>query len=145
MSSIFNFETLKKVFIIIAYLSYVLTTIMKNQDYFNLGNYEYIFVVIIGVCLKLSQSTEVIEKLINSIDTETMDDIKLKLESINMNVNEIKTSSTGITDRTLKIISNRTNEPIVDENNIIYLDDLISNKEIIRDNFIISINETPRK
>ena len=33
----------------------------------DLGNYEYIFIGLIGASLKLSQNTEIIEKIINEI------------------------------------------------------------------------------
>ena len=79
---IINFEYIKKGFIIIAYLTYCAMTILKNQMHIELGNYEYILVGIIGICLKLSQNTEVIEKLINEIPLADLEMIKQKLESI---------------------------------------------------------------
>ena len=45
-------------------------------------SYEYIFVVIIGVCLKLSQHTEVIEKILHEIPTDDLTFIKQRLDSI---------------------------------------------------------------
>ena len=79
---IINFDYIKKGFIITAYLTYCAMTILKNQMHIELGNYEYILVGIIGICLKLSQNTEVIEKLINEIPLADLEMIKQKLESI---------------------------------------------------------------
>jgi hypothetical protein len=160
---------IKKGFIIVAYLSYIAVTIMKNQNYFELGNYEYIFVFVIGVCLKLSDSTKTIEKIINVFDEKQLEELKSNISSINTNINEIKTGATFngslLSSRTyqqyqaqqsitplkdegrplLKAVSfKKVNEPVVEDENIIYLDDLIQRREIVKDNFIITINDTPR-
>ena len=79
---IINFEYIKKGFIIIAYLTYCAITVLKNQMRIELGNYEYIFIGLIGACLKLSENTKIIEKLINEIPLADLEMIKAKLESI---------------------------------------------------------------
>jgi len=79
---IINFEYIKKGFIIIAYLTYCAITVLKNQMHIELGNYEYIFIGVIGACLKLSENTKIIEKLINEIPLADLEMIKQKLESI---------------------------------------------------------------
>jgi uncharacterized protein YllA (UPF0747 family) len=127
-------DNIKKMFIIIAYCSYVVMTAIQNQMEIQLGNYNYIFCAVIGVCLKLSQSTTVIEKIINSIDNTVIDEIKNQLNSIG---NDIKTNSINNTDRSIRISGRVNNEPI--DTNIIYLDDLINNRKITRDDFVIEI------
>ena len=77
-----NFEYVKKGFIIVAYLTYCCITVLKNQMHIELGNYEYIFIGLIGASLKLSQNTEIIEKIINEIPLADLQMIKDKLESI---------------------------------------------------------------
>ena len=77
-----NFENIKKAFIIVAYLTYCCITILKNQMHIELGNYEYIFIGVIGACLKLSENTKIIEKIINEIPLADLQMIKDKLESI---------------------------------------------------------------
>jgi hypothetical protein len=132
-----NVNNIKKGFILLAYMGYVLVTILKNQDYFSIGNYEYIIVFFIGVCLKMASSTEIVEKIVNSIDSETIEEIQNKLNNIDINLNDIKTNSIVNSDRTLKITGRLNNEPI--NENVIYLDDLINNRRITRDDFIIEI------
>ena len=77
-----NFEYIKKGFIIVAYLTYCCITVLKNQMHIELGNYEYIFIGVIGACLKLSENTKIIEKIINEIPLADLEMIKQKLESI---------------------------------------------------------------
>ena len=77
-----NFEYIKKGFIIVAYLTYCCITVLKNQMHIELGNYEYIFLGVIGACLKLSDNTKIIEKIINEIPLADLEMIKQKLESI---------------------------------------------------------------
>ena len=77
-----NFLYVKKGFVIVAYITYCFITVLKNQMHIELGNYEYIFIGVIGACLKLSQNTEVIEKIINEIPLKDLELIKQKLESI---------------------------------------------------------------
>ena len=77
-----NFEYIKKGFIIVAYLTYSCITVLKNQMHIELGNYEYIFICVIGACLKLSENTKIIEKIINEIPLADLQMIKDKLESI---------------------------------------------------------------
>ena len=77
-----NFEYVKKGFIIVAYLTYCCITVLKNQMHIELGNYEYIFIGVIGACLKMSENTKIIEKIINEIPLADLQMIKDKLESI---------------------------------------------------------------
>ena len=79
---VIKLDYIKKGFVLIAYLTYCCITVLKNQMHIELGNYEYIFIGVIGACLKLSQNTEVIEKIINEIPLADLEMIKQKLESI---------------------------------------------------------------
>ena len=79
---VINFEYVKKGFIIVAYLTYCCITVLKNQMHIELGNYEYIFIGVIGACLKMSENTKIIEKIINEIPIADLQMIKEKLESI---------------------------------------------------------------
>ena len=90
-----------------------------------MGNYEFIICAIIGICLKLSQNTEVIEKIINEIPLADLQMIKDKLESI---------QETSISQRS--IIDIPINEPYEDsisESGIItHRDYKMLNGQIIR-------------
>ena len=79
---VIKLDYIKKGFIIVAYLTYCCITVLKNQMHIELGNYEYIFIGLIGASLKLSQNTEIIEKIINEIPLADLQMIKDKLESI---------------------------------------------------------------
>ena len=79
---VIKLDYIKKGFVLTAYLAYCTTTILKNQLKLDMGNYEFIICAIIGICLKLSQNTEVIEKIINEIPLKDLELIKQKLESI---------------------------------------------------------------
>ena len=79
---VIKLDYIKKGFIIVAYLTYCCITVLKNQMHIELGNYEYIFICLIGASLKLSQNTEIIEKIINEIPLADLQMIKDKLESI---------------------------------------------------------------
>ena len=79
---VIKLDFIKKGFVLTAYLAYCSTTILKNQLKLDMGNYEFIICAIIGICLKLSQNTEVIEKIINEIPLADLQMIKDKLESI---------------------------------------------------------------
>ena len=79
---VIKLDYIKKGFVLTAYLAYCTTTILKNQLKLDMGNYEFIICAIIGICLKLSQNTEVIEKIINEIPLADLEMIKQKLESI---------------------------------------------------------------
>ena len=79
---VIKLDYIKKGFVLKAYLAYCTTTILKNQLKLDMGNYEFIICAIIGICLKLSQNTEVIEKIINEIPLADLQMIKDKLESI---------------------------------------------------------------
>ena len=79
---VIKLDYIKKGFVLTAYLAYCTTTILKNQLKLDMGNYEFIICAIIGICLKLSQNTEVIEKIINEIPIADLQMIKDKLESI---------------------------------------------------------------
>ena len=79
---VIKLDYIKKGFIIVAYLTYCCITVLKNQMHIELGNYEYIFIGVIGACLKLSENTKIIEKIINEIPLADLQMIKDKLESI---------------------------------------------------------------
>ena len=79
---VIKLDYIKKGFIIVAYLTYCCITVLKNQMHIELGNYEYIFIGVIGACLKLSENTKIIEKIINEIPIADLQMIKDKLESI---------------------------------------------------------------
>ena len=79
---VIKLDYIKKGFVLIAYLTYCCITVLKNQMHIELGNYEYIFIGLIGASLKLSQNTEIIEKIINEIPLADLQMIKDKLESI---------------------------------------------------------------
>ena len=79
---VIKLDYIKKGFVLTAYLAYCTTTILKNQLKLDMGNYEFIICAIIGICLKLSQNTEVIEKIMNEIPLKDLELIKQKLESI---------------------------------------------------------------
>ena len=79
---VIKLDYIKKGFVLIAYLTYCCITVLKNQMHIELGNYEYIFIGLIGASLKLSQNTEIIEKIINEIPLADLEMIKQKLESI---------------------------------------------------------------
>ena len=75
-------ETLKKMFIAIAYTAYIASTLIQNEASIPLGRYQYVFVFIVGVCLKLAQHVEVVEKIIYTMNPEDMEIIKERLNSI---------------------------------------------------------------
>ena len=79
---VIKLDYIKKGFVLIAYLTYCCITVLKNQMHIELGNYEYIFICVIGACLKLSENTKIIEKIINEIPLADLQMIKDKLESI---------------------------------------------------------------
>ena len=51
---VIKLDYIKKGFVLIAYLTYCCITVLKNQMHIELGNYEYIFIGVIGASLKLS-------------------------------------------------------------------------------------------
>ena len=118
-----NFEYIKKGFIIVAYLTYCCITVLKNQMHIELGNYEYIFIGLIGACLKLSQNTEVIEKIINEIPLADLQMIKDKLESI---------QETSISQRSIIDIPNEPYEESETDGIITHRDYKMANGQIIR-------------
>ena len=79
---VIKLDYIKKGFVLIAYLTYCCITVLKNQMHIELGNFEYIFIGVIGACLKLSENTKIIEKIINEIPLADLAMIKQKLESI---------------------------------------------------------------
>jgi hypothetical protein len=102
----FNGDFIKKLFIVLAYLTYLGTTIAKQQLKIDLGNYEFIFVAIIGICLKLSASITQIETIINQIDITKINDITERLADISINLSQQNTHrSIGVLD------DNTPNEP----------------------------------
>jgi len=75
-------ETLKKLFIAIAYTAYVVSILIENEAHIELGRYQYIFVFIVGISLKLAQHVEIVEKIIYTMNPEDMEIIKERLNSI---------------------------------------------------------------
>lgn len=75
-------DNVKRLFAFIGFLTYSISVVIKNQNMIQLGQYEYIFVIIIGVCLAIVDSTRKIEQIINHFDPEKLDDAITKLHSI---------------------------------------------------------------
>lgn len=76
-------DNLKRIFITIAYVAYTLVVILKQQMKIELGNVEYIFVIVIGICLKLADSTSTIKNIISTIDTQKLDEVINKIDMVN--------------------------------------------------------------
>jgi len=106
-----NTKFLKKTFITIAYVAYIFSTIMQNHMHIDLTYYNYIFVAIIGVSLKLSEHTEIIEKIITNYDLPFQEllDIRKRLDSL--------IESSQPSDRSSRIVTieqrSVVNEPII--------------------------------
>lgn len=126
-----NTKFLKKTFITIAYVAYIFSTIMQNHLHIDLTYYNYIFVAIIGVSLKLSEHTEIIEKIITNYDIPFQEllDIRKRIDSLIESSQPSERSSTVI-----DIPMNVVNEPITPSNEPIntHRDIELSNGNIIR-------------
>ena len=88
-----------------------------------LGNYEYIFIGLIGASLKLSQNTEIIEKIINEIPLADLQMIKDKLESI---------QESSISQRSVIDMPNEPYEESETDGIITHRDYKLGNGQIIR-------------
>lgn len=110
-----NTKFLKKTFITIAYVAYIFSTIMQNHLHIDLTYYNYIFVAIIGVSLKLSENTEIIEKIITNYDIPFQEllDIRKRIDSLIESSQPSERSSTVI-----DIPMNDVNEPITPSNEL---------------------------
>ena len=120
---VIKLDYIKKGFVLIAYLTYCCITVLKNQMHIELGNYEYIFIGLIGASLKLSQNTEIIEKIINEIPLADLQMIKDKLESI---------QESSISQRSVIDMPNEPYEESETADGITHRDYKMANGQIIR-------------
>lgn len=120
---VIKLDYIKKGFVLIAYLTYCCITVLKNQMHIELGNYEYIFIGLIGASLKLSQNTEIIEKIINEIPLADLQMIKDKLESI---------QESSISQRSVIDMPNEPYEESETADGITHRDYKLGNGQIIR-------------
>lgn len=93
MYKILTKENMRIFFIYMAYLIYSFSVVIKNQLNIQLGNWEYIFVVLNLVCIKLAENTKKIEQIINHVDLEKMDNLLDQLMTVS---NTISTGRTEI-------------------------------------------------
>jgi hypothetical protein len=75
-------DNVKRLLITIAYVCYVIVTVLKNNTGLNLGNGEYVFVAIIGICLKLADSTNTIQQMLSVVDPVKLEQLLQRTESI---------------------------------------------------------------
>ena len=75
-------DNVKRLFAFIGFMTYTISVIIKNQNMIQLGQYEYIFVIIIGLCMAVVDSTRRIEQIINHFDHDKLDDAINKLNTI---------------------------------------------------------------
>jgi len=138
-------DTIKMFFIYVAYTAFLISSLLQNETDIKLGRYQYIFVGVIAVCLKMSRSHEEIQKFV--IDNSELKKIESKVDGILEN-QQLSIPS-----------SNRTsNEPILPpvilkgpespENTprtatVVYLDDLIKNKKLQMNGYEIEIVSNP--
>ena len=120
---VIKLDYIKKGFIIVAYLTYCCITVLKNQMHIDLGNYEYIFIGVIGASLKLSENTKTIEKIINEIPLADLEMIKQKLESI---------QESSISQRSVIDMPNEPYEESETADGITHRDYKLGNGQIIR-------------
>ena len=120
---VIKLDYIKKGFVLIAYLTYCCITVLKNQMHIELGNYEYIFICVIGACLKLSENTKIIEKIINEIPLADLQMIKDKLESI---------QESSISQRSVVDMPNEPYEESETDGIITHRDYKLGNGQIIR-------------
>lgn len=94
---------IQKVFITIAYLAFIAITIMQNQLAITLPPaVSYVFLGIIGVCLKFASSITTVETIYNTLNTEKLDDVMNQLNGITTSLTETHTLASmtlGITPR----------------------------------------------
>jgi hypothetical protein len=79
---------IKKILITIAYCAYVALTVAKNKLQLDIGNYEYIVVAVIGICLKLASSLNELSNIINNINLEELKSITGQLSDITLNLSQ---------------------------------------------------------
>jgi hypothetical protein len=75
-------DNIKRMLITIAYVCYVIVTVLKNNAGLNLGAGEYVFVAVIGICLKLADSTNTIQQMLSVVDPEKLEQLLQRTESI---------------------------------------------------------------
>jgi len=106
-----NKDLIKKIFIAIAYIAYIMSIIIQNHLHIDLTYYNYVIAAIIGISLKIAQNVEIVEKIILTMPENDLDFIKERLNSIA----ESQTGSqTHRTERSVivDIPNNAVNEPI---------------------------------
>jgi len=139
-------EILKKMFILIAYFSYVGLTVAKNQLKLDLGNYEYILVGIIGVCMKLAYNLDYVEQLINNVSlddlksiTEQLSEITLSLSQPNITTRSLLKHDTPRADTPSEPVMLEINEPIEPSENG---EEEITHRDVkLNDNYVLRIHK----
>jgi len=133
---IFNANNIKKFFILTAYGTYLGSTVIENHYELNLRYYNYIFVGIIGICLKIANNTEVIEKIIHDVmPPEEIQKIHQQLNSI---IESSSNPSSIVSEQIIQIpdMNRDINEPYTPNNsedvNITHRDYVLANGQIIR-------------
>jgi len=124
---------LKKTFILIAYTAYVSSTVLTNHFQVNLTYYNYIFVGIIGLSLKLSDYSETIEKIIYTMNPADIEHIKDRLNSIfELSQRGSETNRSNIVDIPEVTLEVPPNEPITPSSVLTHRDLVLRNGNIIR-------------
>lgn len=124
---------LKKTFILIAYTAYVSSTVLTNHFQVNLTYYNYIFVAIIGLSLKLSDYSETIEKIIYTMNPDDIEHIKDRLNSIfELSQRGSETNRSNIVDIPEVTLEVPPNEPITPSSVLTHRDLVLRNGNIIR-------------
>jgi hypothetical protein len=98
-------DSVKRFFILLSYISYVILTILNNNLKIHNQYVDYIFLFIIGLSLKIADSTSTIKQIINNVDLDKFENIITRTESIISNSTVIP-----ITDRSVQT-PERDNEP----------------------------------
>ena len=119
-------DNIKLFFIYVAYVAYSLSVIVKTQLNYNLGNFEYIFVFIIFISIKIAQSTKMINNVVNNVDLSKMDNLLEQLITVS---SDLQTSS-----RTLRMINEPFTEIKPEEPT-----PLQTQREDVSDNYIIKV------
>lgn len=124
---------LKKTFILIAYTAYVSSTVLTNHFQVDLTYYNYIFVGIIGLSLKLSDYSETIEKIIYTMNPDDIEHIKDRLNSIfELSQRGSETNRSNIVDIPEVTLEVPPNEPITPSSVLTHRDLVLRNGNIIR-------------
>jgi hypothetical protein len=91
-----NTDNIKRFFILLSYISYIFLTVINNTLKIHNPIIDYVFIAVIGLCLKIADSTQTIQNIINNVDLNKIDELH------------------NIITRTESIISNSTIIPISD-------------------------------